>query len=122
MKSEQETFDIVARFLLNQKEKSTNGKLCLYRGPNGTKCAAGCLIPDDKYFSELESLLADSNIVAEILKEEGYDFRFVRLLQQIHDSCSPGEFLQEWKHKMITLACYKNLSTEVFEDPPILKD
>lgn len=27
---------------------------CLYRGPNGNKCAVGHLIPDDKYVPEME--------------------------------------------------------------------
>lgn len=29
---------------------------CLYRGPNGMKCAVGCLIPDDAYDEKIEAL------------------------------------------------------------------
>ena len=31
-----------------------NGVGCLYRGPNGMKCAAGHLIPDEMYYPEME--------------------------------------------------------------------
>lgn len=31
---------------------------CLYRGPNGTKCAVGALIPDEKYSKDMEDISA----------------------------------------------------------------
>ena len=45
----QEIFDTVSVHLLTQNEKSQESdfyRSCLYRGPNGTKCAVGCLIKD----------------------------------------------------------------------------
>jgi hypothetical protein len=50
----QETFDKVCVHLLTQLQKSvfldSNGSMaCAYRGPNGLKCAVGCLIPDELY-------------------------------------------------------------------------
>lgn len=72
----QEIFDIVAQHLLTQNEKSydsVNG-WCMYRGPNGTKCAVGVLIADEVYtevienepsdmlFSAYRSILEDSRI------------------------------------------------------------
>lgn len=51
MKSAQEVFDTVIRHLVNQRKASVNGYNgeCVYRGPDGTKCAVGCLIPDEVY-------------------------------------------------------------------------
>ena len=47
---EQEVFDRVARHLLTQRRKSmierSAGPVCAFRGVDGTKCAIGCLIPD----------------------------------------------------------------------------
>ena len=40
--------DTVAAHLRKQGVRSHDGRdKCLYRGPNGTKCAVGCLLPDD---------------------------------------------------------------------------
>ena len=52
--SAQEVFDQVVNHLLQQGKKSQNETsggdvLCAYRGFNGLKCAAGCLIADDEY-------------------------------------------------------------------------
>lgn len=46
----QEVFDKVVNHLYTQgRPAKEDGKSCRYRGPNGTKCAVGCLIPDDEY-------------------------------------------------------------------------
>lgn len=53
--SAQDVFNQVVNHLLTQKEKSVNPKIiCMYRGLNGFKCAAGCLIADDEYTPEME--------------------------------------------------------------------
>jgi len=47
----QEIFDTVAEHLLKQgkQSKAPGDKGCRYRGPDGTKCAVGVLIPDADY-------------------------------------------------------------------------
>lgn len=47
-------FDTVLAHLRNQGQRSYDGHMCLYRGPDGLQCAAGCLIPDDLYVPEME--------------------------------------------------------------------
>jgi hypothetical protein len=47
--TEQEVFDQIATHLLTQERASISGGACAYRGDNGLKCAAGCLISDDEY-------------------------------------------------------------------------
>lgn len=49
-----EIFNRVALHLLTQREQCKEGSMCRYRGPNGTKCAVGCLITDEHYVGGLE--------------------------------------------------------------------
>lgn len=51
----QEIFNKVATHLLTQGKRSVaSDGSCMYRGPEGTKCAIGCLIEDDEYHPLLE--------------------------------------------------------------------
>lgn len=53
--TDQEVFTKIAAHLLKQGEKSVDDRgRCRYHGPNGLKCAAGCLIPDGSYVPEME--------------------------------------------------------------------
>lgn len=84
----QEIFEMVAKHLFQQKERSMDGK-CLYRGPNGKKCAIGILIPDEKYDPDMEGKCSYQ------LKEYEYDLdpaifntentAFLDQLQRAHD-------------------------------------
>lgn len=60
----QEIFDTVARHLFAQGTRAYNENIagCQYRGPCGTKCAVGCLIPDEAYDPEMEGRSVDSLI------------------------------------------------------------
>lgn len=62
---------------------------CRYRGPDGKRCAAGWLIPDDKYREFLEEKSARALVVEAALKDSGIleeDMDLVSELQAIHDS------------------------------------
>lgn len=57
----QQVFTQVATHLLTQKERSfviddRGEELCAYRGDNGLKCAAGCLISNDEYNPIMDGL------------------------------------------------------------------
>lgn len=64
--TKQEIFDRVCAHLLAQGRPSLDGDACLYRGPDGHKCAVGCLIKDEFYSPDIEGLnvYQDSVIVA----------------------------------------------------------
>lgn len=108
----QEVFDKVATHLLTQNKKSIDeeetGNACKYRGPNGLKCAAGILIPDDVYAPCMENV-----VIATLLREIpelAHLLPFASLLfdlQQIHD----WEEVKNWKTKLQELAVSHNLST-----------
>lgn len=51
----QEAFDLALNHLRQQGRRAINDLgLCVYRGPDNTKCAVGALIPDDKYDPEFD--------------------------------------------------------------------
>lgn len=107
----QVVFDTVARHLLTQKMRSQNDKrTCLYRGPEGLKCAAGCLIPDDKYSSTMEgkawNILAASEIVPFTNKN------LIVKLQKIHDCLDP----KNWLNELYILAAELKLNTSVLSE------
>lgn len=96
----QEIFDKVATHLVTQKVASFQPyRGCLYRGPNGTSCAVGCLIPDSAYSPDFESLPlpltkpngSGSLMLYETIEKLGLvEFRpLLRGLQQVHDKLMP---------------------------------
>lgn len=118
----QEIFDKVCKHLLTQRVKSINGTKCVYRGPNGTKCAVGCLIPDELYKPAIESctvhkLICDTALLgytkqqeAELAKLGFTDDNAVLMaeLQAIHD----GDEVAAWPHKLAILGARYGLNTE----------
>ncbi len=105
----QEVFDQVAKHLLTQMKKSVAKRAaesasdskdyCMYRGFDGTKCAAGCLISDDEYKLEFENhnwshLFGTKYLVP---KEHGH---LIMKLQNIHDCYEP----EDWRVKLNNLA------------------
>lgn len=66
---------------------------CLYRGPDGTKCAVGLLIPDELYSPDMEGnsvcgLIDDfaNKSLAKVLDVENKDdISFLARLQSAHD-------------------------------------
>lgn len=94
----QEVFDKVLNHLLKQGRKSVDSDgRCLYRAPNGDKCAIGCLIPDELYTPELEGNGANMPIIEDVLHKiypdvTDEDVLFLLDLQDLHDtgmiSCS----------------------------------
>lgn len=85
----QDIFNAVVLHLRTQNEKSESpSKECLYRGLNGKKCAAGCLIPDEKYNSSMEGKKVDSTMVLPIFEDMGYtpsQISIVQDFQLCHD-------------------------------------
>jgi hypothetical protein len=84
----QEAFDYVVAQLVAQGEPSvshgSHGGVCQYRGNNGCRCAAGWLIPDDKYSPNMEGNSVDYPPIREVLPS-GPDFTLLVDLQSAHD-------------------------------------
>lgn len=112
-KSMQEIFDTVRTHLLAQGAQSADASSnCMYRGPEGLRCAVGCLIPDASYDEDMEhnsisSSSAGGILVRAALAAAGWlqpddlnwtNFAAVSLLrslQQVHDMKPPSEWADE---------------------------
>jgi hypothetical protein len=105
----QVVFDIVVEHALKQNCRSAdpdNSNDCMYRGPNGTKCFAGALIPDDKYLPSFEgrgwiTLVAGGYV-------ESHNRELISVLQEIHD-CYVTE---RWPEKLRELGKEKGLNVD----------
>lgn len=94
----QEIFDKVARHLLTQGVRSSRGSnTCVYRGPNGTMCAVGCLLPDDvakaadSKFLSVTGLINHDMLPAELRPHA----LLLERLQHIHDSIDVAKWREE---------------------------
>jgi hypothetical protein len=99
--SAQEIYDYVCDFLIKQGKQSllpVKGLKCAYRGPDGTKCAAGCIIPDDYYdpYMEKKSIheVADRFPLPEYIRK---NMDLINSLQKCHDD--PNTWMNENKLK-----------------------
>lgn len=115
----QEIFDTVSVHLLTQNEKSQESdfyRSCLYRGPNGLKCAVGCLIKDEFYESSLENYIADSFCVINALELSGIviseEIECLLIgLQNIHDT----QEVSDWPNLLINKGKEFNLDTSIID-------
>ncbi len=53
----QAVFETVARHLFAQSRQALVDGECYYRTPDGLRCAAGCMIPDEAYDPAMENKL-----------------------------------------------------------------
>jgi hypothetical protein len=109
--TDQQVFDTVVKHLLTQNKRSADHTICLYRGPHGSKCAIGCLIPDELYqpWMELTQLIEIVVEVPAIEQYTGSNYELLSNLQCIHDCVS----VKGWRESLVKLAKKKGL---VFND------
>lgn len=106
MRTKQELFDIIVAHLRKQGRKSiaNNAKTiettCLYRGPDGTKCAIGCLIPDELYKPIMETKSMAYIVCyienAELANELATHQCILSPLQKIHDNQQVSDWESSW--------------------------
>lgn len=82
---------------------------CMYRGPNGTKCAVGMLIPDELYYKEIESAAARAlpRILGVKMRSDKIDL--LEDLQSIHDERGA----EYWRIELLRLASGRDCHEEV---------
>lgn len=119
----QQVADICAIHLFKQNKKSEHVTpegvpRCMYRRPDGLKCAVGALIKDEFYDPDIENCLVNSDIVHDVLKKSGVygddsvendsiEEMLVRF-QTIHDSYT----VPNWVHQIKLLYTSYHLSTD----------
>jgi len=120
----QEIFDTVATHLFNQGKQSYDNHKCLYRGPNGTKCAVGCLLPDRYYQESMDWGWGGMNVRA--LIERNYkvptwfkpNVDLLYFLQLVHDDMGGRNWksTQNMKKALNKVAVRYNLSSEILKN------
>jgi len=128
----QEVFDQVAEHMLTQDELSMLNGTCVYRGDNGLKCAAGCLIGDDEYNNELMEGFTWADMLDRL--DAGIATKHNKLiskLQNIHDRIKCDLWLAhlqgvatafELSDKVITEYERKMLCLSEYKDMGVVKD
>lgn len=101
MRTAQELFDTIVTHLRTQgvQSKDEMKGVCLYRGPNSTKCAVGILIPDELYRPNMEdnnidSLIEKDLVPSELVEEFSSNKALLLDLQYVHDQSLP-EYWEE---------------------------
>jgi hypothetical protein len=90
---------------LKQNERSAfSDESCSYRGPNGLKCAAGILIPDEEYTFDSFEGKDWGHLVQNGYVESRFSEQIIEL-QNIHDL----ERVERWKDELIKFANDYNL-------------
>ena len=86
---------VYSHFILKDKPFSMNkGGSCVYRGPQGQRCAAGLFITRKEYSPYFEGSVCDVNFgnemtpVGKLLTSKGIDITFARSLQKAHDNAA----------------------------------
>lgn len=106
----QQVFDQVARHMLTQNARASDGTRCKYR-EGSLKCAAGCLISDDEYKTEFEN--SSWVLLAERGKVPAEHSDLIRELQRVHDV---QENVNAWPHMLRRLAGEEGLSCSVVDE------
>jgi hypothetical protein len=92
LKTNQGVLNTAFRNLMKQGRFSSDSHgMCLYRGPEGSKCAIGSMIPDELYSKKLEGNLindAEMHGVRDLAFGPKVDDHLLRALQSAHDDRS----------------------------------
>lgn len=106
----QEIFDKVAHHLLTQNKRATgeSDTFCMYRTPEGLKCAVGCLIPDELYNKKIEGKSIGTLFLECVLpgiENTAKSCTLLWELRRLHDNYGPIL----WPEKLTQLARDFNL-------------
>lgn len=124
--TKQDVFDLTVIALRIQRRQSMGKfktaagnmeEVCMYRSPEGLRCAAGHHIRDDEYDRKMENLtskmLLQSKLASDSLKERLAPHKnLIFELQKIHDNATTtedSERLKEWEYEWQKLAANENL-------------
>ena len=102
----QEVYSQVRKHLLTQRKRSQRprdfaegkGALCMYHHPDGTKCAAGCLIGDEEYSADMEMGTWGGLVLKG--KVPNSHKQLISRLQNIHDMY----YVEDWRVALDSLA------------------
>ena len=110
--SNQEVFNKVLAHLRKQGHAAMDDEsTCVYRAPNGTSCAVGCLLPDNLYDPRIEGRSVDalvstraSDFPATAAFLERFDIDMLTDLQMAHDGRLADRGISAWEQRMAGIA------------------
>ena len=90
----QELYDFIVEAIVKQGRPSIGyNARCLYRGPDGLKCAAGHVIPDSMYSKKMENSDIFQMFETGLLPRSLVPHRdLIKRLQYLHDKQEPFAF------------------------------
>lgn len=96
----EEVFEYIRNHLLTQNSRSADiDGTCVYKNEQGLKCAAGCLIPDEKYHPKIEGTKWCKLVgIGYVPKAH---VKLIQEMQYIHDDNDPIT----WEHHLDNLEC-----------------
>jgi hypothetical protein len=101
----QKIFDYAYFFLLDQggqsmrKSKNSGASVCAYRGNEGRKCGAGCLLTDEEYNKNMEGLGWHGYSIDKYIPNRLTPFgRIISRIQKIHDYWAQSANASDWSN------------------------
>lgn len=109
--TKEQVFDQVTKHLLQQQNRSLSkdGLTCLYRGAEGLKCAAGCLIGDEEYDKSMEGISWEGLAYGGLVPSK--HLNLIICLQRVHD----GFNVEDWKNELIKVAKDFEIKSSILE-------
>jgi len=129
--SPQEVFETIARHLFTQGVQAKANTVCLYRGDNGTKCAVGCLIPDDMYNPDMEEMalyrIVENAKQSDIFRLPGYFFddsvyHVLEAMQTVHDCDGNWESSGTLRAALFEASFYMKSDYNIIIDTAFIND
>lgn len=117
----QKVFEIVAKHLFKQGKRAflEKQKVCVYRGPDNTSCAVGCLIPDGIYDSHMEGMRINAIVVEYSGVMPDYIVQNSELLYSLqfaHDASRNWATTEDMKLALETIAIRYNFNIDFLSD------
>lgn len=109
--TKEQVFDQVAKHLLQQQKKSfsKDGSTCFYRGADGLKCAAGCLIGDEEYDKCMEGMSWTGLAIEGLVPSK--HLYLISHLQVLHDNSS----VEDWESELTEVAKDFEIKSNILE-------
>jgi hypothetical protein len=120
--TDQEAFDAMCRHLLKMRRQTRDPATgaCMYRGPRGTRCAVGALIPDEQYRSRFEGGYNLRRLTEEVRALNEVNYELLQSVQALHDSeiyWGRKGLLAHAKTRLREIAGIYNLFPAVLDSP-----
>ncbi len=112
-KAKQWMFDKAISFVIEQGKASvTKDGKCMYRGPKGTKCAIGALIPDKLYTRNMDTYSSVDQFIPGCAYSDPRE-AFLSDLQECHDYADDEDFVNDVRRLARKMAKEHGLNDKV---------